>query len=173
MFCANSYYILLFFRQSVILSLKTELRRQGPGGELAMTMSVIKKSPEAYLEYMNVRGRFADQIFIAMLASLLQHDIIVLPVHPRAGSVENNYIRHPGGVFGSQESAPSQPIFLAYYEEHQFSAGHYQAVEPRTNGPVLQDILQKGGMDVAAELSLPDHVGRFDIINKSIWILAS
>ena len=54
------------FRCSVILSLKTELRRQGPGGELASTMTVIKDSPEAYLEYMKVPAHFADQIFLVI-----------------------------------------------------------------------------------------------------------
>ena len=123
-------------------------------------MTAIKGSPEAYLEYMKVRGHFADQIFLLMLASLLQTDLILLPVHPRAGSVENNYIRLPGGIFGSEESAPNQPIFMAYYEEHEFLAGHYQAMEPVSNGPVVQDILLKGGVDVAGTLSLPDHLGR-------------
>ena len=74
--------------------------------------------------------------------------------------MENNYIRLPGGIFGSEESAPNQPIFMAYYEEHEFLAGHYQAMEPVSNGPVVQDILLKGGVDVAGTLSLPDHLGR-------------
>ena len=115
---------------------------------------------EAYLKYMKVRGHFADQIFLLMLASLLQHDIILLPVHPRAGTVEKNYIRLPGGIFGSEESAPNQPIIMAYYEEHEFIAGHYQAMEPVTKGPVVKDILLKGGGDIAGALSLPDHLGR-------------
>ena len=146
--------MLSFFRLSVIVSLKAELSRQAPGGDLASTMTVIKGSPEAYLKYMKVRGHFADQIFLLMLASLLQHDIILLPVHPRAGTVEKNYIRLPGGIFGSEESAPNQPIFLAYYEEHEFIAGHYQAMEPVTKGPVVKDILLKGGGDIAGALTI-------------------
>ena len=28
------------------------------------------------------------------------------------------------------------------------------------NGPVVQGILQKGGMDIAGALGLPDHLGK-------------
>ena len=157
-FILEMFYYL--FRRSVILGLKSELRRQGPGGDLAQTMTAIKGSPEAYLEYMKVQGCFADQIFLLMLASLLQTDIILLPVHARDGSVEKNYIRLPEGIFGSEESGTNQTIFMAYYKEHEFLAGHYQAMEPVTNGPVVQDIHLKGGLDIAAALSLPDHLGR-------------
>ena len=62
----------------------------------------------------------------------IQHDIILLPVHPR----------------------PNQPIFLAYYEEHEFIAGHYQAMEPVTKGPVVKDILLKGGGDISFNVKL-------------------
>ena len=57
-----------------------------------------------------------------MLASILRHDIII--VNPIV------LYRLPGGEIGSGESAGGQPIYVAYYEERKFSAGHYQAIEP-------------------------------------------
>ena len=49
------------------------------------------------------------------------------------------------------------PIFLVFFEEMKFPAGHYQAMEPLCNGPVLKDLLDKqfGVLDVARILQLP------------------
>ena len=57
------------------------------------------------------------------------------------------------------------PIFLAFFEESKFPAGHYQAMEPLCNGPVLKDLLnqQLGVLDVARMLQLPDGSNIFGL----------
>ena len=143
-------------RQMVVQSLRTELRRQGPQGDLRCQMIASHNSPEAYLDWMKIRGHFADHIFIQMMASIIQHDIILLSVHPE--TFPGNYLKIPGGVFGTDQSEPNVPVFVAYFEDSKFSAGHYQAMEPSSNGPVLKDLLTKGGLDIATLLSLPEPV---------------
>ena len=48
-------------------------------------------------------------------------------------------------------------IFVAYYEQIRFGSGLYQAMEPVSNGPVLKDLLAKGGRDIVRILSLPEQ----------------
>ena len=91
-----------------------------------------------------------------MMASIIQHDIILLSVHPE--TFPGNYLKIPGGVFGTDQSELNVPVFVAYFKDNKFSAGHYQAMEPSSNGPVLKDLLAKGGLDIATLLSLPEPV---------------
>ena len=51
------------------------------------------------------------------------------------------------------------------YEETRFSAGHYQAMKPVSNGPVLKDLLSKGGRDIAGIMSLPDESNYKEIVD--------
>ena len=76
-----------------------------------------------------------------------------------------NNILHPGRSFGSGERSLESPIFVAYYEETRFSAGHYQAMKPVSNGPVLKDLLSKGGRDIAGIMSLPDESNYKEIVD--------
>ena len=50
------------------------------------------------------------------------------------------YVRIPGGSFGTNETGDGSPIFVLYFEDSKFSAGHYQAVRPVVNGPVVRDL---------------------------------
>ena len=57
------------------------------------------------------------------------------------------------------------PIFLAFYKESKFPNGHYQAMEPMCNGPVLKHLLESkpGVLDVARILELTDQSNLFII----------
>ena len=47
--------------------------------------------------------------------------------------------------------ASAPPIFLGYYPEHKFVAGHYQSIQPlRPDSPVLLAIKAGGGYDVSS-----------------------
>ena len=50
--------------------------------------------------------------------------------------------------------AAAPPIFLGYYPEYRFVAGHYQSIQPvRQDSAVLQAIKNGGGYNVAASFS--------------------
>ena len=121
----------VFARKMVVHSLKMELQKQYSRGcmDLAYQMACLEDaSPDTYLNKMKRVGEFADHLVLQMLASILQHDIIIVNVHPDTSLPT---IRVPGGEFGSGESAGGPPIYVAFYEERKFINGHYQAVEPR------------------------------------------
>ena len=127
----------IFGRQIVIHYLKTELSKQARRGcdDLSVAMTALQGSPEKYIEKMKKTGEFADHIFLQMLSSIIQHDLIVLFVHH--DTCGQNYLRLPGGKYGTEESSDNQPIIVAYYDESRFRAGHYQAVEPLTEETIL------------------------------------
>ena len=61
---------------------------------------------------------------------------------------------------GRNKTGDGSPIFALYFEDSKFSAGHYQAVRPVVNGPVvrdLHDLYKRTGQDIAQELGLPDQ----------------
>ena len=128
----------IFARKMVVHSLKVELQKQYSRGcmDLAYAMSILG-SPAVYLEKMKKRGEFADHIVLQMLASILHHDIIIVNVHP---DTTTPTLRLPGGEVGSGESAGGQAIYVAFYEEVKFSAGHYQAVEPLPDSNVTAEL---------------------------------
>ena len=99
-------------------------------GMVTCLMSASKYgSPAVYLDKMRRDGEFADHLFIQMAGAILGHDIIVLYLHEDT-SPNKMYVRVPGGPFGTEETGDGSPIFIMYFEESKFSAGHYQAVRP-------------------------------------------
>ena len=138
------------------MELWTHMMTEGPGGIIWSAMTDLFESPENYIKKMSNHAKHVDQLFISMAASLLGQDIIVLHVHHDTCS-NGMYVLHPGGLFGSGERSQEIPIFVAYYEQIRFGSGHYQAIEPVSNGPVLKDLLAKGGRDIAGILSLPEQ----------------
>ena len=136
---------------------------EGAGGITSNAMSDVLGSPENYLKKMSTHGEYVDQLFIQMAATVLGQDICVLHVHQDT-CYNGMYTLHPGGSFGSGErSVEESPIFVAYYEETRFSAGHYQAMSPVSNGPdpVLKDLQRQGGRDIAGIMSLPEESNYF------------
>ena len=127
----------------VISSLSSQLALEARRGSevLMISMTAIHGSPEKYLARMKRRGEFADHILLLMLASVLQHDIILLPVHPETSP--NNYVLLPGGDFGTEARSINKPIFMAYFEETRFQSGHFQAMEPLPN-EVVRNIFVGG-----------------------------
>ena len=109
-------------------------------------------------------GEFADQVFLLMAAALLGHDILLLHVHEDT-CANGMYTWLPGGPYGEKRSSGTMPIFLAFYEESKFPTGHYQAMEPMCNGPVLKHLLERepGVLDVARILELTDQSNLFII----------
>ena len=146
----------VYFRTRVVMELWTHMMTERPGGIIWSAMTDLFESPENYIKKMSNHAEHVDQLFISMAASLLGQDIIVLHVHHDTCS-NGMYVLHPGGLFGSGERSQEIPIFVAYYEQIRFGSGHYQAMEPVSNGPVLKDLLAKGGRDIAGILSLPEQ----------------
>ena len=75
----------VFARKMVVHSLKMELQKQYSRGcmDLAYQMACLEDaSPDTYLNKMKRVGEFADHLVLQMLASILQHDIITVNVHP-------------------------------------------------------------------------------------------
>ena len=107
---------------------KSEERSEA-GGLISSTMSASRYgSPAEYLDKMKSDGEFADHLFIQMTGAVLSADIIILYLHE--DSTQNKmYIRIPGGSFGTNETGAGSPIFVLYFEDSKFSAGHYQAVD--------------------------------------------
>ena len=148
-----------------MMALKMRLRSEGPLGNLANSMCQEPfRSSENYISRMSKDAEFADAVFLQMAAASLGHDIILLHVH--ADTCANGmYLWLPGGPYGEGRSSGTMPIFLAFFEESKFPAGHYQAMEPLCNGPVLKDLLnqQLGVLDVARMLQLPDGSNIFGL----------
>ena len=135
------------------MELWRQMISEGAGGITSNAMSDVLGSPENYLKKMSTHGEYVDQLFIQMAATVLGQDICLLHVHQDT-CYNGMYTLHPGGSFGSGErSVEESPIFVAYYEETRFSAGHYQAMSPVSNGPdpVLKDLQRQGGRDIAEE----------------------
>ena len=99
-------------------------------GMVTSLMSASKYgSPAVYLDKMRRDGEFADHLFIQMAGAILGHDIIVLYLHEDT-SPNKMYVRVPGRSFRTEETGDGSQIFIMYFEESKFSAGHYQAVRP-------------------------------------------
>ena len=146
---------------------KSEERSEA-GGLISSTMSASRYgSPAEYLDKMKSDGEFADHLFIQMTGAVLSADIIILYLHE--DSTQNKmYIRIPGGSFGTNETGAGSPIFVLYFEDSKFSAGHYQAVRPVVNGPVIRDLYKRTGRDIAKELGLPDQGILSEYYNQSL-----
>ena len=114
--------------------LRDEVRRHATSGseDLAtITMiSAMYGSSTEYLRQMSRTGVFADHIFMQMCASVLRHDIQIVFVH----QVPDPFLRLPGGKFGTEEPGENPPIYVAYFSEHVFRSGHYQAIRPLSLG---------------------------------------
>ena len=150
----TNYFI--YSRTHVVMELWSQMVTEGPGGIISSAMTAVLGSPENYVKKMRNHVEHVDQLFISMAACVLGQDIIILHLHNDTCS-NGMYVLHPGGSFNSGERSQENPIFVAYYEETRFFSGHYQAVEPVSNGPVLKDLLAKGGRDIAGILSLPEQ----------------
>ena len=162
----------VFARKMVVHSLKMELQKQYSRGcmDLAYQMACLEDaSPDTYLNKMKRVGEFADHLVLQMLASILQHDIIIVNVHPDTSLPT---IRVPGGEFGSGESAGGPPIYVAFYEERKFINGHYQAVEPRPDSTTTFPEL---GILIFVIQGFETCVKEIDvaILNSSIWLSLS
>ena len=150
----TNYFI--YSRTHVVMELWSQMVTEGPGGIISSAMTAVLGSPENYVKKMRNHVEHVDQLFISMAACVLGQDIIILHLHNDTCS-NGMYVLHPGGSFNSGDRSQENPIFVAYYEETRFVSGHYQAVEPVSNGPVLKDLLAKGGRDIAGILSLPEQ----------------
>ena len=150
----TNYFI--YSRTHVVMELWSQMVTEGPGGIISSAMTAVLGSPENYVKKMRNHVEHVDQLFISMAACVLGQDIIILHLHNDTCS-NGMYVLHPGGSFNSGDRSQENPIFVAYYEETRFFSGHYQAVEPVSNGPVLKDLLAKGGRDIAGILSLPEQ----------------
>ena len=116
----------VFARKMVVHSMRVELEKQSRRGcmDLATSMVIIG-TPTEYLDKMKKVGR--------VCGSYCSSDAGIHPPpwhHHRHPDSNLQYLRLPGGEIGPGESAGGQPIYVAYYEERKFSAGHYQAIEP-------------------------------------------
>ena len=140
-------------------------------------MTDLFEFPENNIKKMSKYAEHVDQLFISMAATIFGQDIIILHVHQDTSSIRM-YVLHPGGLFSSGERSQENPIFVAivaYYEQIRFGSGHYhyQAIEPVSNGPVLKDLLAKGGRDIVRILSLPEqstHVRIREKIDRNLKI---
>ena len=104
----------------VIQALTRELRRND---DLASMMSAVKGSPGNYINMIKRRGEFVDHIFLSMMNVVIDHDIVLRPFHQETH--QDNYLLIPGGAFGTDKRSSNEAIFIAYYEESKFQAGHY------------------------------------------------
>ena len=150
----TNYFI--YSRTHVVMELWSQMVTEGPGGIISSAMTDVLGSPENYVKKMRNHVEHVDQLFISMAACVLGQDIIILHLHNDTCS-NGMYVLHPGGSFNSGDRSQENPIFVAYYEETRFFSGHYQAVEPVSNGPVLKDLLAKGGRGIAGILSPPEQ----------------
>ena len=67
------------------------------------------------------------------------------------------FLRLPEGKFGTDSIGEGLPIFMAYFKSTHFTAGHYQAVSPVSNEPVVREILQTTGQDMSKSLRLDNN----------------
>ena len=91
------------------------------------------------------------------IANMLNRDIVVLPVHSKSTENGMAHFIKGGSPMNANPAIPAKrlPIFLGYFEETDFQAGHYQSVLPFKDNKVLQMIVKYGGFDVARTLGLP------------------
>ena len=77
-----------------------------------------------WIEAMMLPGNHGDSYALQVAANLLGRDIIIVPSNKM--SAHNPY----GYILVESCIVNANPLFLFYYEEHIYDAGHYQSIMP-------------------------------------------
>lgn len=84
-------------------------------------------SPETWLENMRKNSFWCDDVFIQIVANILNTNIILIPLSPSSA--------HHAGMYldvRSVHGGTGDPFYMLYFEEWR-TAGHYQSLEPNPN----------------------------------------
>ena len=93
------------FRQQTIKKMR-KLCRDGQ-----LTPFIADESPQQYIDRMKVSGTFVDELFLTVMASVLESDILLL--HLNRDTASNGvYTWLKGGEFLSETSGPKCPLFF-------------------------------------------------------------
>ena len=79
--------------------------------KLALRRGEIFSHPEEYIARMSRNYTFVDNLFLKFFATLVGHDIVVLPVHPESASINREFT----WIFGTNTFCSSQPILNLYF----------------------------------------------------------
>ena len=152
------------FRQMTIKKMR-QLCKEG-----LLSPFIFDERPEDYINKMKVSGAYVDELFLRVMACVIQSNIILIHLnkHTATNAV---YTWLKGGELLSETAGPKCPLFLgnvlfsssslylydsAFYEESVYKAGHYQSIFPITDNWTLRDIKRLGGFDVTTFLNLSE-----------------
>lgn len=96
---------------------------------------------------MRKNGEFVDYYWLLGASKMLGRDIVMIPTFQTSSHEIDRIIRIQGGPETS-ENYP--PLFLGYIEEHFYSAGHFQSIEPCREGSPITEYLMHGIKPFAA-----------------------
>ena len=79
---------------------------------------------------MMIPGTFGDAYSLQIAANILARDIIIVPTKP----AHNTH----GYILIESYTYNSNPVFMLYFEEYIYAAGHYQSVVPLDGNKILK-----------------------------------
>ena len=72
-------------------------------------------------------GVFGDAYSLQIAANILQRDIIIIPT-------EKDSAHNPMGyILIESSNCLNEPMYMQYFEETIYGAGHYQSIKPESN----------------------------------------
>ena len=85
-----------------------------------------------WIESMMIPGTFGDAYSLQIAANILARDIILLPTKPESAHNTHGYILIESCTYNSN------PVFMLYFEEYVYGAGHYQSVVPLDGNQIVK-----------------------------------
>ena len=120
-------------------------------------------NPSFYIERMQKDGTFLNHVFLQFLAWMIDHDFVIIYANTNTLVNDdytlikgNSFLRlkikkgHPSHLGGENpigSHGSHFPIFLGYFEDTIYEAGHYQSIVPYCGNKIFQKILTQSGFN--------------------------